>query len=153
MYENGRPVSVKAIILILAGLVVGTAAQARDIKADIDAANAKFVAAFNKGDAAGVAQLYTEQATVMPPGAPLAKGRPAIQAFWQGAMQNGVKNVSLKAVQVDQFGPAAREIGTFSLDAPNAQKQMAHVEGKYVVLWRRSAGSWKLDTDIWNADQ
>jgi len=144
---------VKAIILILAGLVVGTAAQARDIKADIDAANAKFVAAFNKGDAAGVAQLYTEQATVMPPGAPLAKGRSAIQAFWQGAIQGGAKNVTLKAVQVDQFGPAAREIGTFSLDAPNAQKQIVHVEGKYVVLWRRSAGSWKLDTDIWNANQ
>jgi uncharacterized protein (TIGR02246 family) len=143
----------KAIILILAGLVVGTAAQARDIKADIDAANARFVAAFNKGDAAGVAQLYTEQATVMPPGAPLAKGRSAIQTFWQGVMQGGAKNVSLKAVQVDQFGPAAREIGTFSLDAPNAQKQMVHVEGKYVVLWRRSAGSWKLDTDIWNANQ
>ncbi len=143
----------KAVILAIPLLVLAVSAQARDIKADIDAANGKFVAAFNKGDAAGVAQLYTEQATALPPGAPMVKGRAAIQSFWQGAIQAGDKNVSLKALQVDQFGNAAREIGQFSLDAPNPQKQMVHVEGKYVVLWRRSGGSWKLDTDIWNANQ
>lgn len=143
----------KASFVALPLLILAGAAQARDIEAEIDAANAKFVAAFNKGDAAGVAQLYTEQATALPPGAPMAKGRTAIQNFWHGAIQSGLKNVSLKALQVDQFGGAAREIGQFSLDAPDAQKQTVHVEGKYVVLWRRSGGSWKLDTDIWNTNQ
>ena len=140
-------------VLAIPLLILAATAQARDVKAEIDAANAKFVAAFNKGDAASVAQLYTEQATVLPPGAPMAKGRAAIQNFWQGAIQSGLKNVSLKALQVDQFGSAAREIGQFSLDAPDAQKQTVHVEGKYVVLWRRTGGSWKLDTDIWNTNK
>jgi uncharacterized protein (TIGR02246 family) len=143
----------RAIIFAVPLLAFAASVQARDIKADIDAANQKFVAAFNKGDAAGVAQLYTEQATALPPHAPMAKGRAAIQTFWQGAIQAGLKNISLKAVQVDQFGSAAREIGEFSLDAPNDQKQLTHVEGKYVVLWRRVGGSWKLDTDIWNTNQ
>ena len=89
----------------------------------------------------------------LPPGAPMAKGRAAIQGFWQGAVQAGYKNISLKALQVDQFGEAAREIGQFGLDAPNAEKQVTHVEGKYVVLWRRVKGDWKLDTDIWNTNQ
>jgi len=143
----------KAAGLAIALLLLAASAQARTIKADIDAANAKFVAAFNKGDAAGIAQLYTENATALPPGAPMAKGRAAIQAVWQGAIQAGVKNLSVKALQVDQFGNAAREIGQFSLDQPNAQKQTEHVEGKYVVLWRRIGGGWKLDTDIWNTNQ
>ena len=143
----------KVAILAIPLLVLAGSAQARDIKADIDAANARFVAAFNKRDAAGIGQLYTEHATALPPGAPMAKGRAAIQAFWQGAIQSGLKNASLKALQVDQFGNAAREIGTFSLDAPDAQKQMVHVEGKYVVLWRRERSGWKLDTDIWNMNQ
>jgi uncharacterized protein (TIGR02246 family) len=145
--------TVKAVMLVIPLVMLATAAQARDIKSEIDAANAKFVAAFNKGDAAGVAELYIEQATALPPGAPMAKGRAAIQAFWQGAIQAGYKNVTLKALQVDRYGTAAREIGQFSLDAPNPQKQMVHVEGKYVVLWRRIGGTWKLDTDIWNANQ
>lgn len=143
----------RATILAIPLLVMAATAQARDVKADIDAANAKFVAAFNKGDAAAIGQLYIENATALPPGAPMAKGRAAIQAFWQGAIQSGLKNAALKALQVDQFGSAAREIGEFSLDAPNAQKQLVHVEGKYVVLWRRTGGSWKLDTDIWNMNQ
>jgi uncharacterized protein (TIGR02246 family) len=143
----------KPVILITALLAFSTAAQARDVKSDIDAANAKWVAAFNKGDAAAVAQLYTEQATLLPPGAPMAHGRAAIQDFWQHAIQDGLKNIALKAQRVDQFGGAAREIGEFSLDAPDAQKQMTHVEGKYVVLWRQSRGAWKLDTDIWNTNK
>jgi uncharacterized protein (TIGR02246 family) len=143
----------KAAGLAIALLFLAASAQARTIKAEIDAANAKFVAAFNKGDAAGIAQLYTENATALPPGAPIAKGRAAIQAVWQGAIQAGVQDLSVKALQVDQFGNAAREIGQFSLDQPNAQKQTEHVEGKYVVLWRRIGGGWKLDTDIWNTNQ
>jgi uncharacterized protein (TIGR02246 family) len=143
----------KTVFFAIPLLVLAASAQARDIKADIDAANEKFAAAFNKGDAAGVAQFYTEQATALPPGAPMAKGRAAIQALWQGAIEAGDKNMSLQALRVDQFGNAAREIGQFSLDAPNPQKQMTHVEGKYVVLWRRVGGSWKLDTDIWNTNQ
>jgi uncharacterized protein (TIGR02246 family) len=143
----------KAAGLAIALLFLAASAQARTIKGEIDAANARFVAAFNKGDAAGIAQLYTENATALPPGAPMAKGRAAIQAVWQGAIQAGVKNLSVKALQVDQFGNAAREIGQFSLDQPNAQKQTVHVEGKYVVLWRRIGGGWKLDTDIWNTNQ
>ncbi len=143
----------KTIILAAPLILLAGIAQARDIKSEIDAANAKWVAAFNKGDAAAVAQLYTERATALPPGAPTAKGRAAIQAFWDGAIKDGVKNVTLKSIQVDQFGNAAREIGEFSLDAPNAQKQMTHEQGKYVVLWRHGRGGWKLDTDIWNSNQ
>jgi uncharacterized protein (TIGR02246 family) len=128
-------------------LAVVAPAQARDIRSEIEAANARWVAAYNKGDAAAVAQLYTEQATILPPGAPLAKGRAAIQAVWQGAM-SGMKNVALKIVQVEQFGSVAREIGEFG-----GETATGHVDGKYVVLWRRVGGSWKLDTDIWNANK
>jgi uncharacterized protein (TIGR02246 family) len=143
----------KAFILAAPLLLLAGMAQARDIRSEIDAANAKWVAAFSKGDAAAVAQLYTERATALPPGAPMAEGRAAIQAFWQGAITDGVKNVTLKTVQLDQFGNAAREIGEFSLDAPNAQKQVAHEQGKYVVLWRHTRAGWKLDTDIWNSNR
>jgi ketosteroid isomerase-like protein len=143
----------KAAILFLSLVVLVAAAPAHDIEAQIDAANAKWIEAFNKGDAAAIGQLYTEHATALPPGAPMASGRAAVQAVWQGAIQSGVKNITLKTLKVDQFGNAAREIGEFTLDQPNAQKQMVHVEGKYVVLWRHLRGGWKLDTDIWNTNQ
>ena len=141
-------------IFALGLLLFATTAQAADLKPMIDAANAKFVAAFNRGDAAGIAALYTDHATALPPGSDMVQGRDAIQKMWAGAIQSGLKNVSLQAVSVESYGATvAREIGRFSFDAPNAQKQMSTVHGKYVVIWKRLRGAWKLDADIWNTDQ
>ncbi len=38
-------------------------------------------------DAAGIAGLYAEDGAVMPPNAPSAKGRPAVQQTWASMMQ------------------------------------------------------------------
>ena len=53
----------------------------------IEKLNDVWTAAFNKGDAAAVAALYTEDAYVLPPGSAMVKGRPAIEAFWRQAAQ------------------------------------------------------------------
>jgi uncharacterized protein (TIGR02246 family) len=144
----------RAVLLAIALLLpLGMQAQARSLKAEIDAANQKWIAAFNRGDAAAVAALYTDQATVLPPGSDMVSGHDAIQKFWGGAIQNGLKNATLQTVVVEQFGNAAREIGRFTLDVTNPQKPTVHVEGKYVVLWKHLHGIWKLDTDIWNMNQ
>src|SRR6266545_522596 len=87
--RNRGASTMKSVIVTVALLALTGSVQARDIKAEIDSANAKFVAAFNKGDGAGVAQFYTDRAVALPPGAPMAKGRTAIQGFWQGAIQAG----------------------------------------------------------------
>src|SRR6185312_2743301 len=144
----------RRLAYVLPVLLLATAAQARDLKPDIDAANAKFVAAFNKGDAAAMAALYTEHATALPPGGDVVQGRDGIQKLWAGAIQSGLKNVTLQAVSVEAYGAStAREIGRFSFDAPNPQKQMSKVDGKYVVIWKRVKGAWRLDTDIWNMNR
>jgi uncharacterized protein (TIGR02246 family) len=134
-------------------LLISLPASAQGVKAQIDQQNAKFDAAFNKGDAAAVAALYTPDATVLPPGSDAVHGRAAIQKFWQGAMDAGVKNVTITADTVESYGRAAREIGHVALDAPDAQKQMVHTVGKYVVIWKQTRGGWQIDTDIWNMNK
>ena len=114
----------------------------------------RWAKAFNAGDAAAVAGFYAEDATVLPPGAAAVHGRAAIQSFWQDEIKHGAKNVAVTADSVDHYGRAAREIGHFTLDAPDAQQQTAHLQGKYVVIWKRQEGAgWQLDTDIWNLDK
>jgi hypothetical protein len=44
------------------------APPAPNLKAQIDANNAAWAAAANRGDAAAVAAMYTENATMLPPG-------------------------------------------------------------------------------------
>src|SRR5215470_19740223 len=56
-------------------------------KATIQSLDDKWAEAFNKGDAATVAAMYTEDAYVLPPGADYGQGRNAIEALWRKNMQ------------------------------------------------------------------
>ena len=49
-------------------------------KATIEKLNDAFAQAFNKGDMAGVAGMYTQDAYLMPPQADLVRGRDDIQS-------------------------------------------------------------------------
>ena len=131
-------------IAFLIGLIAPAAAQ----KAEIETANGKWVAFFNKGDFDGVASLYTADAAAFPPGSTMAKGRAAIGAMWK-SMADQMTDPKVMAIDVKRLGPAAaREIGTFSLKTKGSPPK--EVTGKYVVLWEKVGRDWKLATDIWN---
>ena len=136
--------------LATACLLIATPAMAQD-KATIEKVNDAFIAAFTKGDFDAVAALYTEDATVLPNGSTMVKGRPGIQAFWTQAGQD-ISDVKLTTVEVKPLGPeAAREIGLFTLTTKGQQSQ--RVAGKYVGVWEKVGSDWKLATDIWNLDK
>ena len=134
-----------ALVAVLsAALIAPAAAQ----KANIEAANAKWVEFFNKGDFDGVASLYTNDAVAFPPGSAMVKGRAAIGAMWKG-MAEQVSDPKITTLDVKRLGPAAaREIGTFSLKTKGPTPK--EVTGKYVVIWQRNGRDWKLSSDIWN---
>jgi uncharacterized protein (TIGR02246 family) len=132
------------MIAFLAGLVAPALAQ----QAEIEAVNTKWMELFNKGDFAGVASLYTDDATAFPPGSGMVKGRAAIGAMWK-SMAEQVSDPKVTTLDVKPLGPAAaREIGTFSLKTKGPTPQ--EVTGKYVVVWEKVGGDWKLAADIWN---
>ena len=133
------------IVMIIGCLSVGSPALAQN-KATIEKLNDVWTAAFNKGDAAAVAALYTEDAYVLPPGSAMVKGRAAIEAFWRQAAQQ-MSDAKLTTVDVLPLGrSAAREIGTVTLKTKSQPPQ--EVVGKYVVVWRKIGRDWKLATDI-----
>ena len=138
------------IVVIIGCLSLGSPALAQN-KATIEKLNDAWTAAFNKGDAASVAALYTEDAYVLPPGSAMVKGRAAIEAFWRQAAQQ-MSDAKLTTVDVLPLGrSAAREVGTVTLRTKSQPPQ--EVVGKYVVVWRKIGRDWKLATDIWNTDK
>jgi uncharacterized protein (TIGR02246 family) len=137
----------RRIALVIAFLVV-LVAPAVAQKAKIEAVNAKWVELFGKGDFEGVAQLYTVDATAFPPGSAMVKGRAAIGAMWKGLAEH-VSNPKITTLDVKRLSPrAAREIGTFSLMTKDPTPK--EISGKYVVVWEKVRGEWKLAADIWN---
>jgi uncharacterized protein (TIGR02246 family) len=141
----------RRVLTVVGGLVLGAAPALAQDRATIEKLNDAWSAAFDKGDAAAVAALYTEDAYVLPPGAEIVKGRAAIEAFWRQAAQQ-LTDAKLTTIDVLPLGPdAAREIGTVTLKTKAQPPQ--EIVGKYVVVWRKTGADWKLATDIWNMNK
>ena len=141
----------KRIAVIAGYLILYAALALAQDKATIEKLNDAWAAAFNKGDAAAVAAMYTEDAYVLPPGAELIRGRAAIEGFWRQAAQQ-MGDAKLTTVDVLPLGPgAAREIGKVTLKTKSQPLQ--EIVGKYAVVWLKVGGDWKLATDIWNTDK
>jgi uncharacterized protein (TIGR02246 family) len=135
-------------IALVVAFALALVAPAFAQKAKIEAVNAKWMELFNKGDFDGVAQLYTIDAIAFPPGATLVRGRAAIGAMWKG-MAEQVANPKVTTLDVKRLSPsAAREVGTFALTTKGPSPK--EISGKYLVLWQRVQGDWKLAADIWN---
>lgn len=121
------------------------------VRANVETNNRKFERAFQQGDAARIAALYSEQARILPPGGDMQQGRAAIQAFWQAVIDSGVTGGSLTSLDVEQLGDQyAREVGQYLLTVRHGEETVQS-PGKYVVIWKLEGGDWKLDTDIWNS--
>jgi uncharacterized protein (TIGR02246 family) len=139
-------------LTVLTALALSTAVEAAaPTRQQIQAINDRFGAAVRAGDATALAALYADGATVLPAGAPLMKGRAAIKAYWSQGL-GGIGDATLTASDVQSLGPGyARELGTFALKTKGSPSKT--LTGKYVVIWKRDDGRWKLWTDIWNSDQ
>jgi uncharacterized protein (TIGR02246 family) len=138
--------AITLVVFLGAGLAAG---QTVGPRAAIEAANARFSADFLKGDATAVASHYTAAAQVFPPNGDVVRGREAIAKFWKGVMDAGIKGAKLVTVEVEAHGDSAHEVGTYVLTGEGGK---ALDNGKYVVVWKREGGQWRIHRDIWNTN-
>ncbi len=87
-----------------------------DIHDAIEAADEEFMRIFSLGDAAGIAALYTEKGQFLLSNSDFITGREAIQATFQALMDSGVKAIKLEALEVEEYGDTATEVGKYTLE-------------------------------------
>ena len=116
-------------------------------KAEIIAANKEFMTYFAAGDSVGLANLYTLDAKFMNTGAPAVTGRKNIQSVISGIMNSGISSANLTTVEVWGTEDFLTEEGKVSLFV----KESEVYQGKYLVLWKKDDGKWKLFRDIFNS--
>ena len=122
------------------------------IKAGMAATNAVFNdEVFLKRNYAALDDVYTAEARILPPGAPMISGRAAIKEFWAGMIQSAnAKSAVLTSVDVMTAGDDVVEIGKAVLTVSPDGQSTAEIEVKYVVYWREEDSKWKWHVDIWN---
>ena len=111
-------------------------------------------AATLKGDAAEIMRLYADDAVEMPPGAPLAKGRAAIEQFYRQQMggPGKITAFTLEHLESRTAGDVGYDVGTYRQTMTGGPMAGEDI-GKYVVILKRSGGQWKVAYAIYNSDR
>jgi ketosteroid isomerase-like protein len=102
---------------------------------------------FGKRNFAALDNVYTSDARILPPGAPMVSGREAIKKFWSDLVTGAdAKSAVLSSIDVMLAGDGVVEIGSAALTLGGG----GQLEVKYVVYWRQEDSLWKWHVDIWN---
>ena len=145
-------------VAALALVATGVYAQANADTAGIGKTRAAFEKAVTAQDASAIAKLFTTDGTEMPPNAPAAKGRAAIEAYHKALAQQFMNHgFSLAATDTKVAGDTAYEAGTYkqTLMAMKTTSGggMIDDKGKYLVVLKKDAGgNWLLAYAMYNSD-
>jgi ketosteroid isomerase-like protein len=148
----------KSIVILLSALSYVACKQnststnnLAEAKKEIAESNITYWQAFVKADSSLFIERYAEDACIMPPNVPAICGNTAAPAFFKVAWQQmGIRNGKFTTTEV--FGGSEEyvtENGLFELrDSVNKLID----NGKYLVLWKKTAAGWKMFRDSFSSD-
>ena len=151
IHSNHRSWLAASLVALVASLASLSQAASPDETA-VRAQTTSWVKAYNAGDAKAVADLYAEDAILLPPGASAAKGKAAILAFATkdiaGSKAAGAVFVVDPKTDVGVSGDMGWESGTYKVTVKGAVVET----GKFLSVSRKKDGKWLYIRDTWNAD-
>jgi len=98
-----------------------------------------------------IVKSYTEDAKIFPNNTEILTGKEAILKYW--TLPEGVSTAHHKLMpeEIKITGLEAYDYGYYEGKTKRANGEIINWKGKYVVIWRKENGTWKMYLDIWNA--
>lgn len=150
----------RTIVLLLLALLplsaAGARAQAAPRSASADSAaiheqSRRFSAAYLRGDAAAMAEMYTEDGAVFPDRSEAVVGRDALRRYWTWAPGSRVTRHLATPTRIHVEGDLAWDYGVYEIAGERDGRPWGPTHGKYVIVWKRGAdGVWRMQLDMWN---
>lgn len=128
---------------------------ASKISNDDNAAIVKAAHAFSKavmeGNIDGIMAGYTQDAKIFPNNLDILAGED-LKNYWT-PRDNGYQTIHHKTIpqEVKLFGDYAHDYGHYEGKTQKPDGTINEWRGKYVVIWKKEEGTWKMYLDIWNA--
>ncbi len=114
-------------------------------------ASSKWNETFNRGDAEGLANLYTDNGIVLPHTHAVVKGSSAIRDFWSGMIAAGIRDHGIEVVDAEQSGDIAFFSGKWWAEGANEDGKPQRFEGTIVSIFKKQEnGDWKTCLHTWN---
>jgi uncharacterized protein (TIGR02246 family) len=123
--------------------------------APINQLRSKYQTAYNAGDAAGVAALFTDDAVSLPDHHAALQGKAAIQQYLQEIFSQFSVTMTITPADTEIVGTFAHEHGSFVIKVtPKTGGETVTDDGKYLVVFERGAdGTWKIHHDMDNSNR
>jgi len=126
------------------------AADANTIR-DLDAQWSKTAAT---RDVDATVAYYADEASLLPPNAPLATDKQSIRAVWADLLAPDTSlSWQSSNVDVSKSGDLAYSMGIYQATAKDAHGNPITDHGKFLEVWKKQAdGKWKVVADVYNSN-
>lgn len=150
--RHTRRLAAAGLLLFVACAKGGPTPLSEADRTAIRANDQKFAQGVMAKDWAGIAAMYTDNASFMPPNEPAVSGPAAIQA-WMAAFPP-VSAFTLDPQEIGGSGDVAYVRGAYTMTfTPPGSSAAIEDHGKYLVVERKQQdGSWLIAQDIFNSD-
>jgi len=155
---SAQPRAEKLVLAMPTALPVSAPApvaiDAAAVRAAIEDANAKWLAAFRTGDSESLARIYAPDASLFPPTNASLEGRDRIVEYFRGQRRAGMGEASLKTLDVVCVGDVAYEVGTYGFRFDSGRGGIPGDAGRYFAIWKSQAdGTWRYQVGIWSSNR
>jgi len=139
-----------SIALSLPGAILAS----DDLIKEIQAQNQLYMDAYRSGNADAIVSIHTQDALVMAPKFPPARGHEEIRAALVGELASGDGELELKSIEVTQMNEkTAYEIGQYKLRIDLADGGILEEQGSTLLIWKLGVDDiWRIHVDMWNSN-
>ena len=115
----------------------------------------KNVAMFSKhvmaGDYEAIAASYTTDGKIFPNNREIMEGTTALEKYWKPG--EGWKTTYHKVTpqEIRIVKKTAYDYGYYEGESQGPDGKKSQWKGKYVIVWKKVKGEWKIYLDIWNS--
>jgi ketosteroid isomerase-like protein len=101
-------------------------------------------------DTEAIANAYAADASIFPNGFDIIKGTKDIKSYWTPRSGTTTTFHKIYPVEIVVNGSTAYGHGYYEVSGINDGNPFQGVRGKYVIVWKKLDGQWKIYLDIWN---
>ena len=140
---------------LLVVFATAATAWAEDLRAAMEADNARWLAAYNTRNTAAFPAMYAKDAMVLPPGPQPVTGREAIGQFWENWLKKGNrKDHTFEIVSIQQDGKYAYQVARWTLVVVKDTGEPTNLSGNTVRIFEHQPdGEWLTKVHIFNIHQ
>ena len=136
------PRALAALLTCLALALPALPAMAQDNP--IIARMTEFTAAYNAGDAAAIAAIYSPDGVILPPGQPAIQGREAIADHYAQAFAAGAGDLQFRVIEIIAYEARAVEFGETIVTLGDQR-----ILGRYMHYWEAIGDEILLARDMY----